>query len=180
MIFYKKKQVMNSLPTGLAAMGMNPDYENILNPELIKNDKISRVTGVRKNLFLVNDRYEERWASTMGKLHHPADETVLFPATGDWVVLKDGRIASVLPRKNALSCGASGRQGKKDNTALRTQIIAANLDSVFIVCGLDRDFNIRRIERYLTLVYQSECSTVVILSKSDLHDSPDTYSREVE
>jgi len=175
-----EREVMGPLPTGLYAMGMDADYESLLDPDLTKHGHIARVTGVRKNRFLVNDGHEETWASTMGKFHHPADKSVLYPAAGDWVVLKDGRIASVLPRKNALSRGASGRQGKKDNAAVRTQVIAANLDSVFIVCGLDRDFNLRRIERYLTLVYNCGCSPVVILSKADLHDSPEPLIREAE
>ncbi|MCP4114439.1 MAG: ribosome small subunit-dependent GTPase A [Desulfobacteraceae bacterium] len=164
----------------LSGMGFDEKYESSLPPELVREQTIARVTGVRKNLFLVNDGHEERSAAIVGKFHHQAPGTLLFPATGDWVVLDNGRIAYVLPRKNALSRGASGRQGKKDSTAVENQVIAANLDWVFIVCGLDRDFNIRRIERYLTLVYNCGCTPVVILTKSDLHDSPEPFVRQVE
>ncbi|SCX81019.1 ribosome small subunit-dependent GTPase A [Desulfoluna spongiiphila] len=143
-------------------------------------EKAVRVTGVRKNFFLVSDGQTESLTTASGKLYRQADENGLFPATGDWVRLTDGRITSVLPRKNALSRGASGRQGKKESTPVRTQIIAANLDWVFIVCGLDRDFNLRRIERYLTLVYNCGCTPVVILSKADLHESPEPFVQEVE
>ncbi|VFQ42812.1 ribosome small subunit-dependent GTPase A [Desulfoluna butyratoxydans] len=142
-------------------------------------EKTARVTGVRKNFFLVSDGETEALTTASGKLYKQTDENGLFPATGDWVHLTDGRITSVLPRKNALSRGAAGRQGKKENTPVRTQIIAANLDWVFIVCGLDRDFNLRRIERYLTLVYNCGCTPVIILSKADLHDSPEPFVLEV-
>ncbi len=177
---HNQNQGMGSLPNGLAAMGFDAEYENTLPPGLVTEQKIARVTGVRKNLFLVNDGHEEISAATLGKLRHQAPGTGIFPATGDWVVLDNGRIASVLPRKNALSRGASGRQGKKETAAVQNQVIAANLDWVFIVCGLDRDFNIRRIERYLTLVYNCGCAPVVVLGKSDLHDSPAPFVREVE
>ncbi|MDM8536309.1 ribosome small subunit-dependent GTPase A [Desulfobacterales bacterium HSG17] len=176
--FHKQKKEPNALSIGLAAMGMDPVRERSVQTE--QDKKIARVTGVRKNVFLVNDGYKESWAKVIGKLHHQTDEIVLFPVVGDWVYLKDGRIESVLPRKNTLSRGASGRSRKKETAAVQTQLIAANLDHVFIVCGLDRDFNLRRIERYLTLVYNCGCSPVVILSKSDLHDEPKEYVQDVE
>lgn len=59
-------------------------------------------------------------------------------------------------------------------------LIAANLDTVFVVCGLDRDFNLRRIERYLTLVYNSGLNPVIILTKADLHHNPISFVSEVE
>lgn len=180
-VFYKEKQAMVPLPGSVSIHpGLDSGYGDNLAPGIQENQQVARVTGVRKNLFLVNDGRNERLVGTLGRFHHKTDENTLFPATGDWVALENGRIASVLPRKNALSRGASGQQGKKDGTAVRNQVIAANLDSVFIVCGLDRDFNIRRIERYLTLVYNCGCNPVVILNKSDLHDSPEPFVREVQ
>lgn len=94
-----QNHITNSPAGELAALGWNPEFENTLAPELVKTNKIARVTGVRKNLFLVNNGHVETFASTLGKLHHKTHENALFPATGDWVILKDGRIASVLPRK---------------------------------------------------------------------------------
>ena len=146
----------------------------------IPKETTARVTSVRKNLFLVNDGTEERLVPAQGKLYHPTDGEALFPATGDWVRLNEGCITAVLPRKNALSRGASRGQGKKGDAATQTQVMAANIDTVFIVCGLDRDFNLRRIERYLTLVYNCGCTPVVILSKADLHRTPAPFVQEVE
>jgi ribosome biogenesis GTPase len=62
----------------------------------------------------------------------------------------------------------------------REQVIAANLDTVFIVCGLDRDFNLRRIERLLTLIYNCGLNPVIILTKADLHRHPETFLSQVE
>lgn len=144
------------------------------------NENIARVTGVRKNVFLIDDGQGETLAPAARKLCEQALGNGLFPCAGDWVRLTDGRITSVLPRTNALTRGASGRQGKKEAGAVRSQVIAANLDAVFIVSGLDRDFNIRRIERYLTLVYNCGCTPVVILTKADLHASAAPFVQEVE
>ncbi|CAG0912010.1 unnamed protein product, partial [Cyprideis torosa] len=60
------------------------------------------------------------------------------------------------------------------------QVIATNLDTVFIVCGLDRDFNLRRIERYLTLVYNCGIAPAIIMTKADLHPDPENAVHEVE
>ncbi len=137
-----------------------------------------RVTSVRKNSFLVHDGKEEHPAEVSGRFLHESGADSIFPAAGDWVMVKGSLITGVLPRKNALSRGASGYRGKRDAAPAREQVIAANLDTVFIVCGLDRDYNIRRIERYLTLVYNCGCSPAVILNKCDLHQDAARFADE--
>ena len=83
------------------------------------------------------------------------------PAVGDWVLVEDGkRIVALLPRRGAIKRGAAGEH-------YRQQLIAANVDTVFVVCGLDGDFNPRRIERYLLLVQGSGATPVVVLTKAD-------------
>ena len=83
------------------------------------------------------------------------------PAVGDWVLVEDGRrIVALLPRRSAIKRGAAGEH-------YRQQLIAANVDVVFVVCGLDGDFNPRRIERYLLLVQGSGAQPVVVLTKAD-------------
>ena len=87
------------------------------------------------------------------------------PAVGDWVLIEGEapnalRIVALLPRFSAIKRGAAGEH-------YRQQVIAANIDSVFVVCGLDADFNPRRIERYLLLVGGSGVQPVVVLTKSD-------------
>jgi len=81
-------------------------------------------------------------------------------AVGDWVLVEQGKIVSLLPRHSAIKRGAAGEHYKQ-------QLIAANVDTVFVVCGLDADFNLRRIERYLLLVQGSGAGAVVVLTKAD-------------
>jgi ribosome biogenesis GTPase len=99
---------------------------------------------------------------------------------GDWVLATDTVIHEVLERKNALTRGAAGGRGKLEASPRRKQVLAANLDTVFIVCGLDRDYNLRRIERYLTLVYNCDLKPAIILTKADLHAVPEPFVEEVE
>ncbi len=86
-------------------------------------------------------------------------------AVGDWVLvegptLEGAKIVALLPRHSAIKRGAAGEHYKQ-------QLIAANVDTVFVVCGLDADFNPRRIERYLLLVQGSGAGAVVVLTKAD-------------
>lgn len=102
----------------------------------------------------------------------------LRPAVGDWVALRPidhGRavIHAVLPRRSAFVRQAAGRRSD-------AQVVAANVDVVFLVTGLDGDYNPRRIERYLTLAHSSGASPVVLLNKADLCDEIDPRLREVD
>jgi ribosome biogenesis GTPase len=138
----------------------------------------ARVIGVRKNAFRVSNGKEEWSATAAGRLiHRPG---CLYPVAGDWVLMADGLISKVLTRKNALSRGAAGARGRKNEQARKEQVIAANLDTVFVVCGLDRDFNLRRIERYVTLVYNCGLNPVIVLTKADLHENPSHFVAEAE
>jgi ribosome biogenesis GTPase len=102
-----------------------------------------------------------------------------FPAVGDWVVVsiiddeERAKIHEILPRKSKFSRKAVGAQTDE-------QIIATNIDTVFLVSGLDRDFNLRRIERYLILVWESGANPVIILNKADLCDEVEQRKAEVE
>ncbi len=108
-------------------------------------------------------------AEVSGRLRHQAGSREDLPATGDWVAVRmrsgEGKatIHAVLPRKSSFSRKAAG-------ALTEAQIAAANADTVFLVSGLDRDFNLRRIERYLTLAWDSGAAPVVILNKADLCD----------
>lgn len=84
-------------------------------------------------------------------------------AVGDWVLLDGKKIVAVLPRRTAIKRGAAGEH-------YHQQVIAANIDTVFVVSGLDDDFNPRRIERYLLLVGGGGAQPVVVLTKADKGD----------
>src|SRR4029079_2986970 len=102
-----------------------------------------------------------------------------FPAVGDWVAVstrdRDGlaQIQAVLPRRRKFSRKAAG-------TSAEEQVVAANVDTVFLVQGLDQDFNLRRLERYLVAAYESNASPVVILSKADLCEDVSIKVSEAE
>ena len=139
----------------------------------------ARIISVRKNMYLAHTGHREIRATLAGKIFNKPES--LFPVVGDWVLLRDCVIISTLARINALSRKASGgRTRENQQTHAAHQVMAANLDMVFIVCGMDRDFNLRRIERYLTMVYNCGIEPVVILTKADLHPNPEQCVQEVE
>jgi ribosome biogenesis GTPase len=119
-----------------------------------------RVASANHGRFLVWTEAGEVDAGVTGLLRR---NSALWPAVGDWVVLKDDAevIAKVLDRKTKLS-------RKQPEREVREQVLAANIDVLFIVSGLDRDYNERRIERFLVMAHESGARPVVLLNKSDL------------
>jgi ribosome biogenesis GTPase len=109
-------------------------------------------------------------ATVAGRLRHAAglDGDVLVPAVGDWVALSDldghgtGVVQAVLPRRSAIV-----RRGPIDRSQ-PTQVLASNVDVAFVVTSMNADFNLRRLERYVAVVWESGAVPVVLLSKSDL------------
>ncbi len=102
-----------------------------------------------------------------GRLHYAAEEEGLYPATGDWAAVEErasqgsATIHAVLPRKSSITRKAAG-------TTTREQIVAANVDTVFIVMSLNQNFSVRRLERYLVMAWESNASPIVVLGKADL------------
>jgi len=107
-----------------------------------------------------------------GKFRHNAKGPADFPAVGDWTAIRlvlggPALIESILPRRSAFTRKAAGE-------AVEAQVVAANVDTVFLVSGLDGDFNLRRIERYVTTAWSSGAAPVIVLNKADLRaDLPD-------
>ncbi|MBE9111452.1 ribosome small subunit-dependent GTPase A [Nodosilinea sp. LEGE 07298] len=104
-------------------------------------------------------------AEVAGQFRHQTEDSQTFPAVGDWVVVQrqEGApaiIHAVLPRQSEFVRKAAG--GKTEG-----QVVAANIDTVFLVCGLDGDFNLRRIERYLVAAWESRARPVIVLNKAD-------------
>jgi len=119
-----------------------------------------RVASANHGRFLVWTETGEIDASVSGSLRQASS---LWPAVGDWVVLRKAAavIVSVLNRKTKLS-------RKQPEREVREQVLAANIDVLFIVSGLDRDYNPRRIERFLVMANDSGARPVVLLNKADL------------
>lgn len=122
---------------------------------------------------------QEVLAEISGKFRFEVLEQEEYPAVGDWVVIslraeeKRATIHKVLPRKSKFSRKVAGLE-------TREQIVAANVDKVFLVNALNRDFNIKRIERYLIMAWESGADPVIILSKADLCDDLEEKLMEVE
>ena len=139
----------------------------------------ARVIEELKGLHRVRCAHQEYLAEVAGKIHYMAEGRDDYPAVGDWVAIaprpQEGRarIEHILPRRTKLARKAAGR-------SLEEQIISANLDTVFVVSALNRDFNLRRIERYLTLVWDSGARPVILLNKADLHPDSEACVAQAE
>lgn len=127
----------------------------------------ARVVAEHRGGYLVRTERDERLAHPRGKLRD--DEIVAgMPAVGDWVAVCDASgeryaVEAVLPRRTKIS-------RKTPWLKVEEHVLAANVDTVFLVSGLDGDFNPRRIERYLTAAWDSGASPVLVLTKLDLLD----------
>ncbi|MDX2494876.1 MAG: ribosome small subunit-dependent GTPase A [Desulfuromusa sp.] len=143
----------------------------------------ARVIRGEKNYFRVWSLQGELTVRFAGKVRHKAGGRADLPVVGDWVIIEPqadqrGTIHALLERKSSFSRNLPGtRKGKE---RIEQQVIAANVDLVFIVSGLDRDFNLRRIERYLTLVSSSGADAVILLNKTDLCENPADCKAQVE
>lgn len=162
----------------LENLGWTSYFQNQLQPSSQKGLLPARIAGVSKGYFRTTNGRDHQLATLSGKLVRDAQGR--YPITGDWVLMKDKVIFEILKRRNSLSRGASGSRHHQDPRPAKAQAIAANLDTVFIVSGLDRDFNLSRIERYLTLVYSCGLTPAVILTKADLHQAPESFARRAE
>ena len=114
-----------------------------------------------------------------GRLTHEAETTADLPVVGDWVAVAarqdegTGTIRAVLPRRTKFSRKTAWQ-------ATEEQVLCANVDVVFVVTSLNEDFNLRRIERYLTLAWESGARPVIVLTKADLHPHPELAAADAE
>ena len=139
---YTEKKYTKDNNQYLLRLGWTSHFQTQLEKFCSKEFIPARVVGVRKNKFRVSNGRREWLATVAGRLKHHSD--CMYPVAGDWVLMTDTVISEVLTRKNVLSRGAAGTHGKQNELPQKEQVIAANLDTVFVVCGLDRDFNLRR------------------------------------
>lgn len=153
----------------LSALGFGPFFEQQLRSSNDDKAVPARIVMEHRGAYEVLSAAGSGRAHLAGRLRLEIEDNI-FPGVGDWVIVKDtpglGRttlIERVLKRRTVFTRGAAGREA-------RAQVIAANVDMVFAVCGLDADFNVRRIERYLTRIRASGALPAVILNKVDLCD----------
>ena len=109
------------------------------------------------------------WAEVSGRFRHEASQPADFPSVGDWVGVDRGIIHRRLERRSTLSRVAAGR-------AVEQQVVAANVDTIFLVTTLSQDLSARRLERYLTMVWDAGAVPVVLRNKADLAADPEGES----
>ncbi|WP_020528554.1 ribosome small subunit-dependent GTPase A [Flexithrix dorotheae] len=147
-------------------LGWNNFFQQQINEEN-KGFEIARVAIQNKNNYILFSPNGELQGELSGKIQFTADDPSDLPKVGDWVLIipfdgeKKAIIHEVLERKTKFS-------RKLPGSTTTEQIIATNLDLIFLVQGLDHNFNPRRLERYLMLARESGAEPVVILSKADL------------
>ena len=152
----------------LEDFGYNEKIEKLRNENDLLEFEIGRVIAEHKERYIVKTEKGDFEAEITGNLRFSAISRKDYPAVGDWVSLMTydsdfAVIHKIIPRVSIISRQAVGLYGE-------IQIIATNIDFGLIVQSLDRDFNINRIERYLTICYSSKVSPMIILTKTDLID----------
>jgi len=146
----------------LVALGWDPGWDAVRSALPPLDDLVpGRVATQYRGGYVLFTADGELPAVVSGRFRHESRAPADFPAVGDWVLARDGVIHAVLPRRTAFS--------RKTNLGLiEEQIAAANVDVVFVVEALGDEPNLRRIERYLTVAYESGAQPVILLSKADL------------
>jgi len=171
----------------LEDIGWNDYFKALFELSKIENSFPARIACEQKNLYTIFCEAGELLGEVSGKFKHDAGSRADFPAVGDWVVVtprpNDNRatIHSLLPRKTVFSRKAILGGGPAYGLGrTEEQILTANIDSVFLVSGLDGDFNLRRIERYLSVAWDSGAVPIIVLNKSDLSENIEIQIEQVE
>jgi ribosome biogenesis GTPase len=163
----------------LETLGWDSHFKDCFGQYSERGMSPARVAREDRSLYLVYGEAGELAAEISGRMRFEAGSREHMPAVGDWVAIKpmDGGqraiIHGILSRKSAFL-------RKVAWVRTESQVLAANIDVVFLVMGLTEDFNLRRLERYLALAWESGAAPVVILNKADLCHDVESKSEEVE
>ena len=160
-------------------LGWTSSFENALRPYRDAGFIPARIAREDRERYQVLTAENELRAEITGRFRHQVRTRADFPAVGDWVALEIqprsefGLIHAVLPRRSIFSRKMTGPTTEE-------QVVAANIDTAFLVMDLGRDYNPRRIERYLTLTWESGAAPVILLTKTDVADDVDSAIAEIE
>lgn len=163
----------------LEKYGWNDEFESQFRKQASEGRRPGRVYVEHKGMYGLLTEDGLLQGEVSGKFRYEAAGIDAFPAVGDWVIIErrlDGdraTIHAILPRKSRFSRKVAG-------ALTQEQVVAANFDHVFIINSLNRDFNLRRLERYLTMAWESGASPVLVLTKKDLCQETADRVREVE
>lgn len=150
-------------------LGWSDLFAHSFEPYVAEGYHVGRVAVAYRGQYQLYTEQGDCTAIVTGKFRHQTDNIEGFPVVGDWVVIQSqadmeqALIIAVLPRKSQFTRRAAGTRNE-------AQIVAANVDTLFLVNGLDQDFNLRRIERYLVMAWESGAHPVIILNKADVCD----------
>ncbi len=153
----------NVLTPSQIALGMDSrlvsEFASFLATSTDSGLRLGRVVSAVREIYLLESEEGEISAQPAGKLRAFAE----LPVVGDWVAFAagSGQIVAVLPRRSQLSRKVAGRE-------VREQVVAANMDVVLLVMGLDQDYNLNRLERFSVMAWESGGEPVVVLTKADL------------
>jgi ribosome biogenesis GTPase len=167
---------MNNTSNNIENLGFDTWFLEAVAPESLKLFELARVVAVHKDSYTISDGEADVLAELVGKIIFSATSPVDYPAVGDWVLANFydentfAIIHEILPRKSLLKRKTPGKK-------VDFQLIAANIDVAFIVQSLNENFNLRRLERYLVMVNESNIQPIVLLSKSDLIAPEDIANR---
>jgi len=158
---------LKKISTDLRSLGYNEWFEKKTDIKKLKELEIARVVTVHKESYVITKGGCDVFAELAGKLIYTAETSVDLPTTGDWVYAQfydnnsHAIIHDIIPRRTLIRRKTSGKN-------IEFQLIAANIDIAFIIQSLDSNFNLRRLERYLVMINESNILPVVLLSKCDL------------
>jgi ribosome biogenesis GTPase len=157
-------------PATLETLGWDERWADAFAPHAGTGRRPARVVLEHQHIYRVHLGDGDVLARVTGRTRHRLGVREAFPAVGDWVVVREAPgddmllIEDVLPRRSRFVRRAAGQPTE-------AQVVAANVDVVFLVSGLDQDFNLRRIERYLLTAWDGGAQPVIVLNKADLHAS---------
>ena len=163
----------------LNKLGFDAFFQKHIENANFENLSVGRICAEHKESYKLFSEFGELPATISGKFRNNSKTREDFPAVGDWVLFEyfenesKAIIREILSRKSKFSRKVAGKETQE-------QVIASNIDFAFIVCALNYDFNLRRIERYLSLVWQSGATPVVVLTKTDLCPDVQDKISEVE
>ena len=157
----------------MTQLGFKPFFREQIETEQLVEFELARIVAVDKNRYLISNGRKILFAEITGKRMFSAESPHDFPTVGDWVIVKlydeesFAIIHDIVTRKSLLRRKTPGKR-------IEFQLIAANIDTAFIMQSMDADYSIRRLERYLAMIHESRIQPVVLLSKRDLlpkHDA---------
>lgn len=155
---------------------------NFIIPESIREkadiENIARVICVHKERYTIKTAEGTKSAEITGNMRYGAQDRTDFPAVGDWVEFMPfdedmAIINAVLPRFSTLQRKAVGEEAQ-------AQLIASNIDFCFVVMAFNQDFNIKRLERYISIIYDGKIQPIIVLSKTDLQEDFLRLAQQVE